>query len=413
MEQLEKGRQGRPGSHYYLPLQVLVGTLITLIFCTLVFGGLEFAVRIWHYRRLGPNSLHPVSLHDQFTAWRNNPAYGRVDRHIDAQGFRRDQDVSLEKPPNTVRVFIAGGSTAYGWTTGWPDINPDLERLYNNQTISYYLEQDLNQDLRSKHWEVINAGSPSYTMNVELAQIQSVLLRYRPDCVILLDGHNDLGSLLRHITVNYDPYTAIPDELTLPTNPGSFGSLLFFINRWLRNNSAAFRVIGDRMQEMRYPPPNREARTPELSDPVRLSDLTSKEQAQFTMAQSQLAFYPRLARQIHRVLELDGVKPIFLLQPELMLTHKQLTDREQRMIDYQRKNRALLLYGYQQLYPEIGTRMASTGQQDGFAFVNLIDVFDRTADQTFSDDCHLTPLGNRIIAERLFHLLKEMFANHS
>jgi hypothetical protein len=83
------------------------------------------------------------------------------------------------------------------------------------------------------------------------------------------------------------------------------------------------------------------------------------------------------------------------------------------MLDYQRKNAALLLYSFQQLYPEIGTRMTATGQQDGFAFVNLIDVFDRASEQTFSDDCHLTPLGNRIVADRLFQLLKGMFARHS
>lgn len=49
--------------------------------------------------------------------------------------------------------------------------------------------------------------------------------------------------------------------------------------------------------------------------------------------------------------------------------------------------------------------MTATGQQDVFAFENLIDVFDWTSEQTFSDDCHLTPEGNRIIAERLFQLL--------
>jgi lysophospholipase L1-like esterase len=44
-------------------------------------------------------------------------------------------------------------------------------------------------------------------------------------------------------------------------------------------------------------------------------------------------------------------------------------------------------------------------------YVNLTDVFDQTSDQTFSDDVHLTPEGNRIIAERLFQILKDMFAD--
>lgn len=404
MKQLSEDQPIVTRSRYRAPLQVLV----TLIFVTVVIGGLESAIRTRQLRTLGRNSLHPLALHDEFTAWRNNPAYGRVDRHIDAQGFRRDQDLSLEKAPNTVRVFITGGSTAYGWTTGWPDINPDLQRLYNNQTISYYLEQQLNQTLPSNHWEVINAASPGYQLNVELAQIESILLRYRPDCIILLDGHNDLLSLLKHASENYDPYAATrTDEFNLLANPDSVRSLLFFLGGWLRNNSAAFRVVGDRMQAIRHSPSKRGTR--EVSDPVQLSDLTPMEQAQFATAQSQLAFYPRLARQIDRILGLDGVKAIFLLQPELFLTHKPLTDKERQMVDYQRKNPALLLYAFQQLFPEIDTRMTATAQEDGFVFLNLTNVFDQTTEQTFSDDVHLTPNGNRIIAERLFQFLKYMF----
>jgi len=394
-------------------LLVFAGALLGVTLLILLFAGVEIAARVRYHRKLGPKSLRPLALRDEFTAWRNNPAYGRVDRHINAQGFRRDQDVSLEKPPNTIRIFITGGSTAYGWTTGWPDISPALQFLYNNQTVDYYLEQELNRAFPSKHWEVVNAASPGYQLNMELAQIEAVLLRYRPDYCILLDGHNDLSSLMKNTSENYDPYAATPytDEFKLVTNPDSFRSLIAFLALWLRNNSAGFRLMGDHLQSVRNPQPAPKPRTREVGDPVRFSDLTAAEQAQFATARGQLAFYPRLARQIERILELDGVKSIFLLQPELFLTRKPLTDQERRMLDYQRRNPALLLYALQQLYPEIGAKMMAAAQQDGFVFQNLMSVFDQTSEQTFSDDCHLTPEGNRIIAERLFQFLKGMFAD--
>src|SRR3984893_5776642 len=207
-QQLEDVSRRTAGSESrrYIPLQVL----FTLAFVVFVFGGVEFLARIRQYHKLGAKSLHPLALRDQFTAYRLNPAYGRTDRQHNAQGFRRDKDVSLEKPPNTVRIFITGGSTAYGATTEMPEYTGNRWRLlYNNETIEYYLEQKLNQAYPSKRWEVINAAAPGYQLSQELAEIESVLLRYHPDYIIL-DGNNDIDpQLWRHASNNYDPYASI------------------------------------------------------------------------------------------------------------------------------------------------------------------------------------------------------------
>ena len=115
-----------------------------------------------------------------------------------------------------------------------------------------------------------------------------------------------------------------------------------------------------------------------------------------------------MVRQIHRVLDLDGVKALFLLQPVVFLTHKQLTGSEQRILEDEHTSRGRS-YGFEQLFPEIDASMTATVRQDGFVFLNLTDVFDQTSEQTFSDYVHLTPEGNRIIAERLSLLIKDMF----
>lgn len=402
-------RPGRRPTPHYRRMQVL----LTLLLVTVVFGGLEWVVRIRESRKFGPGSLRSIALRDRFTAWRNNPAYGRVDRQINAQGFRRQGNVSLEKPPNTIRIFLTGGSVAYGWSTQWPEVETRFDRLYNDQTISYYLEQRLNQAFPSRHWEVINAAVVGYQLNLELAQTESRLLRYRPDCIVYLDGHNDLLSLLRQTSPNYDPYASTPtaSEFELLANPGSFRSLLFFATVWMRENSALFRKMVERQTEgeqERVPPPA-EPGAPQIVDKIRPFDLNPAERERFATARSQLVFYPRLARQIHRVLDVDGVKAIFLLQPELFLTHKPPAQAERRLLDYQRHGSSLLLYAFQELYPEIGARMAEAAQQDGFVFENLVPVFDRTAAQTFTDDCHLTPEGNQVIAGRVLQLVGRLF----
>ena len=404
-------RKARVEFRHYVLFQVL----FTLAFLVLVFGGVEFLARIRQYQRFGPKSLHPLALRDQFTGYRLNPAYGRVDRQHDAQGFRRDRDVALEKPPNTVRIFIIGGSTAYGYTTNMPEYTDNRWRLlYNNQTIDYYLEQKLNQAFPAKNWEVINAAAPNFQMNQELAEIESVLLRYRPDCIILLDGHNDLHALWNHANKDYDPYAHVEgsEEFNLLANPGSFRSLLFFLANWIHTNSAAFRIVQDHLRSMEVSLRPAERRKGRVSNPVKLSDLTTLEQAKFATAQSQLAFYTHTVQQIRRILDLDGVRAIFLLQPEVFLTRKQLTDSERRMLDDE-LTAAGRTYCFQRLFPEIAASMTTTARQEGFVFLNLTDAFDQASQQTFSDDAHLTPEGNRIIAERLFWLIKDMFADQA
>jgi hypothetical protein len=381
--------------------------LLTLILVTVVFGGLELVVRIRQSKRFGPRSFRSIALRDRFSAWRNNPAYGRVDRHINAQGFRRDQDVAEEKPPHGRRIFVTGGSVAYGWTTEWPDIDNRFERLDDDQTVSYYLEQMLNAAYPAEHWEVINAAVVGYQLNLELAQTQSVLLRYRPDYIVYLDGRNDLLSLLRSTDETYDPYASTPTlaEFNLLANPGSFRSGLFFLTVWMRENSAFFRALVERAQSLESPPPKRAPGSRPRSGKVRSGDLSQEEFLRFRSLKSQVGFYPRLARQIQRVVSIDGARAIFLLPPELSLTGKVLTEKEQRMLERARGNPTLFLYAFQELYPEISAGMKAAGEQEGFVFENLQDVFDKTSEQTFTDDCHLTPEGNRLVAARVAQLV--------
>jgi hypothetical protein len=399
----QKPPVGLRSSHY-----ILIQILLSLICLVLIFGGAELVARVRQYHRFGPKSLQPLALRDAFTGYRLNPAYGRVDRQHNAQGFRRDKNVSLEKPGYTTRIFIIGGSTAYGYSTNMPEDTDNQWRfLYNNQTIDYYLEQKLEQAFPSKRWEVINAAAPAYQLSQELAEIESVLLRYRPDYVILLDGYNDIDALWKHATENYDPYASIEDleQFNLLANPHSFKSLAFFGAQWLRSNSAGFRLLEDHLWSLKRKPDTGGHQRKHVNNPVNFYDLTPKAQANFTTAQSQLGFYTHTVRQIRSILDMDGVKPIFLLQPVMFLTHKQLTGSEQRILDDELTFDGLA-YCFQQLFPQIDASMTATARQDGFVFLNLTDVFDKTPAQTFSDDVHLTPEGNRMIAERLFELLK-------
>jgi lysophospholipase L1-like esterase len=410
---VEENRSGGTKSRLSAGKRVFF-VIFNILVVVLFFGGLEFALRRKHSRTLGPRGWRTRALRDPWAAWRNSPYFRDTNgAQHDAQGFRHDGDVSLEKPPNTVRIFFLGGSAAYGDVGGYPEIDPSHGHLYNNQLIDHYLEEELNTAFPSKRWEVINAATMEYRLHQELARIESILLRYRPDYVILMDGYNDLIGL-SSASSNYDAYASTPhlDEFNLLANPTSGTSLLFFTTTWLKANSELFSSLAGRAQG-RFTRGHRKGlgERPAFGDPVDRSELTPTEQAEFATAESQLDEYTHVARQINCILELDGIKAVFLLQPALILTHKPLTETEQRMRAYNlRIDGPYLAYTFERLYPRIAGAMQLAAQRDGFSFLDLTSVFDSTPGQTFSDYCHLTAEGNRVIAEQIFRFLQSSLA---
>lgn len=132
---------------------------------------------------------------------------------INLQGFRDQDPLPLAKPKNEIRVFVLGGSTAFGQGTQknedtiahqletllkqrianqekspekfrpdvFPFFKPDRERL-----------SKLPAKIRPGQYRVINAAVPGYSSGNELAQLALEILPYQPDIIIVLNGYSDL-----------------------------------------------------------------------------------------------------------------------------------------------------------------------------------------------------------------------------
>src|SRR5215472_11882229 len=319
-----------------------------LIFAALVIAVLflEAAVRILQRRYRGATSGVPQALRDRFVAWRLNPKYRRIDIQHNRGGFRRSSEVSVVKPPGTVRIFLMGGSAIYGAQGAYPHIEGRYSRIHNHELIDAFLEQLLRESYPAHNWEVINCASSGYRVHQQLALLQSRLLRYRPDFAVIIDGYNDFIQLYDGARLNpeaagtYDVYenTAGIEEFDDLANPGSLRSLLTFGNAWLRANSALVRAVQGRVYgAVRDPWKGRESREQRaFSKSPLLSDLTPEERLGATTALSSGRYYGRIARHIGRVSSLEGVKAILCLQPILILSNKQLTESEQRLTQYER-----------------------------------------------------------------------------
>ena len=99
---------------------------------------------------------------------------------INNQGIR-GQEISNEKPDNIFRIFVVGGSTAFGnWASS------------DSTTIPGNLQSMMEQIKTDKEIEVYNLGVFGRTSFEEVHDLKQNFLRYEPDLIIVYDGWNDL-----------------------------------------------------------------------------------------------------------------------------------------------------------------------------------------------------------------------------
>ena len=115
--------------------------------------------------------------------------YSGNDLHINALGFRDERTTYLDKPERTIRIFITGGSAAYG-----------MGASSQAQTISSVLERILNEEAGKTtgyRYEVVNTGFPAWATTQEKILVQQRLVDLHPDIVIMFSGSNDVVWSLR------------------------------------------------------------------------------------------------------------------------------------------------------------------------------------------------------------------------
>ncbi len=379
---------------------------VNLAILVVLLGGAEFALRAIQARRLGPEAMRfPNTMMDRWTGWRNTPGYKRVDIRHNAAGFRRDEETAMDKPSGTVRIFLLGGSTAYGSEGLFRDLDPDWQRLDNRDLVDANLERLLRKNHPERHWEVINAATNEFRMHQHFSLIPAKLLAYKPDFMIFLDGHNDLSGLMDAPAGDYNPYDQTPHEdlFRAMVYPKTFASWLVVNSTWLRNNSVAWTFLQDRFTPSGFKVASDTHGTEAIPVPVKLTDLDPAQQQQARDRMQRAVYYPTMAKRLQNELRFEGIPALFSMQPELILSVKPFSAAEKKFADYMRKiSGRRNVYLYENLRPEISRLMAQTAQEQGFVFVDLQNAYDDTSEKTFTDYCHLTPKGNQLVAQRLY-----------
>jgi hypothetical protein len=139
-----------------------------------IVAGAEFALRVFNVAPPG------VPVRELF--WRPSPVFERAGdtyrtteksaRYVLAQSF------PAQKPAGTVRVFVAGGSTAMGFP---------LEGVFGPTRL---IMAGLDVIDPGRPREVINAAGFGYA-SYRVAHVVEEILDYEPDAVVVMTGHNE------------------------------------------------------------------------------------------------------------------------------------------------------------------------------------------------------------------------------
>ncbi len=372
---------------------VLAGSILALCFA---LGLLEFLSYVYLRVAEGYDGRH-LMMH-QFDDYKNihpTPHYQdtRGVNH-NGQGFRRTEEVSTTKPPDTYRIFLMGGSTAYGLGSLSPKGQHKYPVLTNNETIDHYIEELLHRNIPSRRFEVINAGIPSHSSHHHLIYLNQAILKYHPDMIIFLDGTNDYYPWEK----GYDQFRDYPyrEWSHLYLDEPSLKAWVSYTGFWLYRKSHLVYLAGKKLRPLWWAVQNiRPQPRLHLDVDDALRNLETNAETNFI----------RMVERNALMLLYEGIVPVFTLQPDLLFEQqKVLTEFEKerlaeatnaKPVNYpQFKNRAR---------PMVAEKLRRVTADVGASFIDLTNIFGEIKEDAFTDDCHLTPLANRTVAEYISH----------
>jgi hypothetical protein len=339
-----------------------------------------------------------------------NQAKGNRYEYANNAGFRDPRSIPMAKPDDEFRIFLTGGSTAFGLgAAGQAAMVTNFYYIEHRETIAYVLERILNATapIPGKKIRVYNTAVWGYSYQHLLFRYMTKLRRYKPDIIVSLDGANEIGPV------------SVPEKDWDYFRQGQFNGILrqvFSYNRsglgayatlWLKNNTFLMTFLWRGMD----PFVTMEGRMRMHQDSVLGTDRTpascgvSREERSRMLAENVSAVV-RVTEDYHTVLENDGVPHIFALQPLLYLSKKPRHKWETK-VEPLAEHKQYYEVPTDQTYKYITERIAESARNGDYLLADFTEYFDDTSEWVFTDWCHLTAGGNYLVARELANIIKE------
>jgi len=383
----------------------LIGVVIAIVFFEVGIRTLKRLKTNMHYRTV--QNVNENDAYEKNGEYRNKYAnfalmrfssflgYFPVENHSgkhyvsNQYGFRYKEDFPIEKPSNEIRIFVTGGSTAWGTGASQDDI------------YSAVAERKLQKKFKDIKIRVISAGVGGYRSTHERVLILNKILNFNPDIVVMYSGWNDTYSGYRGKRVNDDTY--------------DFQGAASTLAKYNRQYSMGDQEIIDKMDPPQYG--QYIFKTYYLVDRF-LYRLKSRKKMEQTLSQNQVESAVILEdlkdniKVIADVFKRKDCSLIFYLQPSLYNTRKKLSPYE----DYLAKKNKKQYIGFSdynsKLYDLFREYLPNIAAAEGFMFVNGDMAIANEPKTAFDDHVHFGDRGNRLIGEHLAGILSNVLTDY-
>ncbi|MBC8283891.1 MAG: SGNH/GDSL hydrolase family protein, partial [Nitrospinae bacterium] len=267
---------------------------------------------------------------------------------INSMQFRSSRELITPKPKNSFRIFLTGGSTAFG--SGSPS---------NEQTIGGYLESNLNNKNPNSdiEFEVFTMAVPAWTTTHERIIIENRLSEMDPDLIISFSGLNDV-------------------------HWGFLGANI----QWFSANNVFINITNIALGFFGKDP------MPDVMDKV--LERIDCDQVSYRLKKN--------IEIIHYTVSKKNINYIFTLQPNISVTGKKLHPMEK---SHDEKNimKGVKPY-FRNCYNKIDENLRNM-KASNFQYVNLTKIFNSNPEDEviFLDCCHFGDRGNKIIAANIYN----------
>ncbi|MCS7184484.1 MAG: SGNH/GDSL hydrolase family protein [bacterium] len=291
---------------------------------------------------------------------------------INSHGFRSEE---LPEVKTKKRVFILGGSTVFGG--------------HNEKwTITHYLKEKLGNT-----YEVINAGVIGYSSFNEILLLKTQILNLQPDVVIFLNGRNDIyynSAINKKHTIALSFYDSIQKLLDdLVNRPNFFSLTKYYIKKTIISNSALLTKLYNFYFSL----------LPKLKvyeSFVEISDAA-------------INSYLLNLKIIKLILEENKIKGIIAFQPTLGYGKKELSNYEKSILEYFKKiEKTNWMDEVNKKWKKIGKLVEKIPDSNLVKTLDLSEVFINEKETCYHDSVHYTPIGCKLIANKLASIIKNL-----
>jgi len=299
-----------------------------------------------------------------YTVWRRAPFKGKT-INIDERGLRLTPGSDCS--PSSLKVFTFGGSPM--WGTGSPEWS----------TIPAYLRTDFH-DISGRPVCILNFGESGYVSTQSVIELVEQLHSGNiPDIVIFTDGSNDIYTGYQSGKSGVHENLGMIAARMERRDQAGLGSQIL-------ESSILYGLISDQVQRLSAPT------TPKLLTYESAGVDRGK------LSQEIVQTYLENCDIVRSMAQKHGFDYFFFWPPHISVGKKALTDEEkallrgidpslQKLTDSVYASMEPLIPKYDNFYP-------------------LTDTFDNQQSLIWLDDTHVTPVGNRLLAEKMTQVIK-------